>query len=146
MVGGGYIGLELGSVYSALGSKVTVVEMTASLLPGVDADLVRPLHARLRTQFEKIYLETKVAKVEEVNDRVRAFFDGAADIKEATFEKILVAVGRRPNTADLGLDKAGVEVERGYIKTDAQRRTNVPSIFAIGDTAGRTDACAQGVA
>lgn len=136
VVGGGYIGLELGSVYSALGSKVTVVEMTASLLPGVDADLVRPLHARLRTQFEKIYLETKVAKVEEVNDRVRAFFDGAADIKEATFEKILVAVGRRPNTADLGLDKAGVEVERGYIKTDAQRRTNVPSIFAIGDTAG----------
>src|SRR5207302_11486755 len=98
VVGGGYIGLELGSVYAALGSKVTVVEMTPSLLPGVDADLVRPLHARLRAQFEKIYLSTKVAKVEEVKDGIKAHFEGEADIKDAVFEKVLVAVGRRPNT------------------------------------------------
>jgi dihydrolipoamide dehydrogenase len=136
VVGGGYIGLELGSVYAALGSKVTVVEMTPGLLPGVDADLVRPLHARLRAQFEKIYLETKVAKVEEVKDGIKAFFEGDADIKEATFEKVLVAVGRRPNTANIGLDKIGVDLERGFIKTDAQRRTNVPNLFAIGDAAG----------
>lgn len=135
VVGGGYIGLELGSVYAALGSKVTVVEMTPGLLPGVDADLVRPLHARLRTQFEKIYLETKVARIEEVKDGIKAFFEGA-DIKEATFEKVLVAVGRRPNTANLGLEKIGVNIERGFIKVDAQRRTNLPHLFAIGDAAG----------
>ena len=136
VVGGGYIGLELGSVYAALGSKVTVVEMTPNLLPGVDADLVRPLHARLRGQFENIYLSTKVTKVEEIKSGIKAHFDGDADIKEATFEKVLVAVGRRPNTANLGLDKAGVIVERGFIKTDAQRRTNILHLFAIGDCAG----------
>jgi dihydrolipoamide dehydrogenase len=135
VVGGGYIGLELGSVYSALGSKVTVVEMTPNLLPGCDPDLVRPLHARLRAQFEKIYLEAKVTKVEEARDGIKAHFEGA-DIKDATYEKVLVAVGRRPNTANIGLDKVGVEVERGFIKVDKQRRTNVPNIYAIGDAAG----------
>lgn len=136
VVGGGYIGLELGSVYAALGSKVTVVEMTPGLLPGADPDLVRPLHARLRGQFEKIYLETKVTKVEEVKDGIKAHFEGEADIKDAVYEKVLVAVGRKPNTANCGLDEAGVEVERGFIKTDNQRRTNVPHLFAIGDAAG----------
>src|SRR5205809_2475162 len=136
VVGGGYIGLELGTVYAALGSKVTVVEMTGSLLPGVDADLVRPLHARLRAHFESIYLDTKVAKVEEVKDGIKAYLEGEADVKEAVYEKVLVAVGRRPNTATCGLDKAGVELERGFIKTDQQRRTNVPHLFAIGDAAG----------
>ncbi len=136
VVGGGYIGLELGSVYAALGSAVTVVEMTPTLLPGVDADLVRPLHARLRAQLEKIYLSTKVSKIEETKDGVKAHFEGEADIKDATYEKVLVAVGRRPNTSNIGLDKIGVEIERGYIKTDAQRRTNIPHIFAIGDAAG----------
>jgi dihydrolipoamide dehydrogenase len=136
VVGGGYIGLELGSVYAALGTKVTVVEMTPNLLPGVDADLVRPLHARLRAQFEKIHLETKVIKVEEVKDGIKAHFEGAADIKEAVYEKVLVAIGRRPNTANCGLDKTGVVLERGFIKTDLQRRTNVPHLFAIGDAAG----------
>src|SRR5438876_21847 len=82
LVVGGYIGLEMGSVYAALGSKVTVVEMTAGLLPGVDADLVRPLHAKLRAQFEKIYVSTKVTKVEETKDGIKTFFDGEADIKE----------------------------------------------------------------
>jgi dihydrolipoamide dehydrogenase len=136
VVGGGYIGLELGSVYAALGSKVTVVELTSSLLPGVDADLVRPLHARLRAQFDKIYLNTKVAKIEEAKDGIKAFFEGEADVKDAIYEKVLVSVGRRPNTANIGLEKIGVEVERGYIKTDLQRRTNVPNLFAIGDAAG----------
>jgi dihydrolipoamide dehydrogenase len=136
VVGGGYIGLELGSVYSALGSKVTVVEMTPNLLPGVDPDLVRPLHAKLRAQFEKIYLETKVTKVEETKDGIKAYFEGEAEVKEAIFEKVLVAVGRKPNTANLGLEKIGVVMERGFIKTDLQRRTNLPHLFAIGDAAG----------
>jgi dihydrolipoamide dehydrogenase len=136
VVGGGYIGLEMGSVYAALGSKVTVVEMTGGLLPGVDADLVRPLHAKLRALFEKIYLNTKVTKVEETKDGIKTYFEGEADVKEAVYEKVLVAVGRRPNTANIGLDKAGVEVERGFIKTDSQRRTNMPNLFAIGDAAG----------
>jgi dihydrolipoamide dehydrogenase len=136
VVGGGYIGLELGSVYAALGSKVTVVELMPSLLPGVDADLVRPLHARLQKQLEKIYLNTKVAKIEEARDGIKTFFEGEADVKEATYEKVLVSVGRRPNTANIGLEKIGVEVERGYIKTDLQRRTNVANLFAIGDAAG----------
>src|SRR5439155_25082379 len=116
--------------------KVTVVEMTPSLLPGVDADLVRILQARLKGQFDKIYLNTKVAKVEEAKDGIKAHFEGEADVKDAVFEKVLVAVGRRPNTANCGLDKAGVEVVRGFIKTDDQRRTNVSHLFAIGDAAG----------
>ena len=136
VVGGGYIGLELGSVYAALGSKVTVVEMTPGLLPGVDADLVRPLHAKLRAQFDQIYLETKVTKIEEAKDGIKAHFEGDADVNDAIFEKVLVAVGRKPNTANCGLDKIGVATERGFIKVDAQRRTNVPHIFAIGDCAG----------
>jgi len=136
VVGGGYIGLELGTVYAALGSTVTVVEMTPNLLPGVDADLVRPLHAKLRAQFDQIYLETKVTKIEEAKDGIKAHFEGDADVNDAIFEKVLVAVGRKPNTANCGLDKIGVATERGFIKVDAQRRTNVPHIFAIGDCAG----------
>ncbi len=136
VIGGGYIGLEMGSVYAALGSKVTVVEMTASLLPGVDADLVRPLHARLRARFDNIYLNTKVIGLQEVNDAITVQFEGEADVKEATYEKVLVAIGRRPNTANLGLDRLGIETERGFIKTDTQRRTTLPHLFAIGDAAG----------
>jgi dihydrolipoamide dehydrogenase len=86
--------------------------------------------------FDKIYLNTKVTKIEETKDGIKASFDGEADVKEVVYEKILVAVGRRPNTANLGLEKAGVELERGFIKTDLQRRTNVPNLFAIGDAAG----------
>jgi dihydrolipoamide dehydrogenase len=135
VVGGGYIGLELGSVYAALGSTVTVVEMTPNLLPGVDPDLVRPLHAKLRSQFDKIMLETKVTKIEEAKDGIKAFFEGD-ETKEGIYEKVLVAVGRKPNTANCGLDKIGIALERGFIKVDGQRRTNVPHIFAIGDCAG----------
>jgi dihydrolipoamide dehydrogenase len=137
VVGGGYIGLEMGSVYAALGSKVTVVELTESLLPGVDPDLVQPLAARLKGDFDKVLLRTKVTKVEEVKDGIRAAFEGQAAEKEATFEKVLVSVGRRPNSANLGLDKAGVEVDaKGFITTDGQRRTSASHIFAIGDVAG----------
>jgi dihydrolipoamide dehydrogenase len=138
VVGGGYIGLEMGYVYAALGSKVTVVELTDGLLPGVDRDLVLPLHKRLERLFEKIYLNTKVAKLEQVPQGIRATLEGAevAD-KTPVFERVLVAVGRRPNSRDLGLDKAGVAVdEKGFIKVDERRRTTAERIFAIGDVAG----------
>jgi dihydrolipoamide dehydrogenase len=140
VVGGGYIGLELGYVYAALGSEVTVVEMTEGLLPGVDRDLVKPLQDRLeRTKlFKSILLRTKVVKVEEVPGGIRATLelpDGKST--EQVFERVLVAVGRRPNSRDIGLDKTGVLVdERGFIKVDGQRRTNVQHLFAIGDVAG----------
>ncbi len=138
VVGGGYIGLELGYVYAALGSKVTVVEMTAGLLPGADRDLVRPLQARLTPLFEKIHLNTKVVKIAEVADGIRVTLEGEeiAD-KEPVFERLLVAVGRRPNSRGLGLEKTNVQVdERGFIKVNEQLRTAEPHIFAIGDVAG----------
>jgi len=137
VVGGGYIGLEMGSVYAALGSKVTVVELTPGLLPGVDPDLVRPLQAKLKTQFTSILLNTKVTKVEDVKDGVKVTFEGELAEKEQVFERVLVAVGRRPATANLGLDKADVKVDaKGFIGTDEQRRTSNANIFAIGDVAG----------
>ena len=137
VVGGGYIGLEMGTVYAALGSKVTVVELTGSLLPGVDADLVRPLAARVKSQFHQVLLSTKVAKIAEVKDGIRVTFEGELAEKEQTFERIMVAVGRKPNSANLGLDKAGVEVDqKGFVKVNEQRRTSNPNIFAIGDVAG----------
>ncbi len=138
VVGGGYIGLEMGSVYAALGSKVTVVELLHNLLPGVDADLVQPLAARLKGQFKAIYLKTKVAKVEAVKDGIqRHVLEGEAPQKEAVFDKVLVSVGRRPNSANIGLDKAGVELDaKGFVKVNEQRRTTAAHIFAIGDVAG----------
>jgi dihydrolipoamide dehydrogenase len=138
VVGGGYIGLELGYVYAALGSKVTVVEMTDGLLPGVDRDLVRPLQTRLGKLFDKILLKTKVVKLEEVKDGVKATLEGeGGGDKGSVFERVLVAIGRQPNSRDLGLEKAGVEVgERGFIKVDERRRTTAERIFAIGDVAG----------
>jgi dihydrolipoyl dehydrogenase len=137
VVGGGYIGLELGSVYAALGSEVTVVEMTPTLLPGVDLDLVQPLHARLKDQFKNIFLSTKVAKVEETKGGIKATLEGDVPEKQMTFEKVLVAVGRKPNSGGFGLDKIGVAVDgKGFIQVNEQRRTSVPHIFAIGDVAG----------
>ena len=138
VVGGGYIGLELGSVYAALGSRVTVVELTDGLLPGVDRDLVRPLQSRLATQFEKIYLSTKVAKIEKAGEGIRATLEGeeVAD-KTPVFDRVLVSVGRKPNSRDLGLEKTQVQVdEKGFVRVDEQRRTADPRIFAIGDIAG----------
>jgi dihydrolipoamide dehydrogenase len=138
VVGGGYIGLELGYVYAALGSRVTVVELTPGLLPGVDRDLVRPVQARLAPLFEKIYLNTKVAKIADIGSGIRATLEGEeVSDKEPTFERVLVAVGRRPNSHGLGLEKTKVQVdEKGFVKVDAQRRTAEPHIFAIGDIAG----------
>ncbi|MSR30447.1 MAG: dihydrolipoyl dehydrogenase [Gemmataceae bacterium] len=138
VVGGGYIGLELGFVYASLGSQVTVVEMTDGLLPGADRDLVIPLHNRLKGMFHKILLKTKVAKVEDLGRGIRATLEGPeVEDKEPIFDRVLVSVGRRPNTADMGLETAGIIVNaKGFIPVDGQRRTSVKHIFAVGDAAG----------
>jgi dihydrolipoamide dehydrogenase len=137
VVGGGYIGLELGTVYATLGSKVSVVEMTGGLLPGADRDLVQPLEKRLKTLFASIMVNTKVVKVAEEKDGIRVTFEGDVAEKEQVFDRVLVAIGRRPNSKVPGLDKTRVKVDpKGFIETDPQRRTAEPSIFAIGDVAG----------
>ena len=138
VVGGGYIGLELGSVYAALGSKVTVVEMETGLLPGADRDLIRPLATKLESAFAEILLSARVAKLDVQPDGVDVELAGArVENPSRKFDKVLVAVGRRPNSAGLGLDSAGVESDkRGFIKVDHQRRTSAANIFAIGDVAG----------
>jgi dihydrolipoamide dehydrogenase len=138
VVGGGYIGLELGYVYAALGSKVAVVEMTPSLLPGVDSDLVQPLQKRLKGLFYKIYLNTKVARLVEAPKGIQVALEGEeVEEKEPTFDRVLVAVGRRPNSRDLGLEKTKVQLdEKGFVKVDGQRRTTDEHIYAIGDVAG----------
>ncbi len=136
VIGGGYIGLEIGTVYAAMGTRITVVEFTDGLLPTADRDLVRPLEARLKQRFEAIYLNTKVASLQPTDAGIVAVLEGKDVPGELTFDRVLVSVGRRPNSAGLGLDKAGVNAsERGYIPVDKQRRTNVPHIFALGDVA-----------
>ena len=140
VVGGGYIGLELGSVYAALGTKVTVVEMTSGLLPGADRDLVAILHRRLEQTLHKIVLNARVAEMKEVKAGIKVKIEGAdlADAdKEQTFERVLVSIGRKPNSAVPGLDKTRVQIgDRGFIKVDASMRTAEPAIFAIGDVVG----------
>ncbi|MFH2052207.1 MAG: dihydrolipoyl dehydrogenase [bacterium] len=137
VVGGGYIGLELGSVYAALGSKVSVVEMTGGLLPGCDRDLVSVLKRRLDKQFESIMLSTKVAAIKEQKGGVKVTLEDKKGSQERTFDRVLISIGRRPNTENLGLEAAGIEVDaKGFVPVDAQRRTRVPHIFAIGDIAG----------
>ena len=138
VVGGGYIGLELGSVYAALGSKVTVVEMERGLLPGADRDLVRPLERKLESAFAEILLSTRVANLNVRSNGVDVELAGArVEEPSRRFDKVLVAVGRRPNSANLGLDAAGVASDkRGFITVDHQRRTSASHIFAIGDVAG----------
>ena len=136
VIGGGYIGLELGTVYAALGSKVSVVEMTGGLLPGADRDLVTPLQKRLEKQFAAIWLNAKVVKVAEEKGGIRVTFEGGPG-EPQLFDRVLVAVGRRPNSAIPGLDSTKVVVDKkGFIETDGQRRTAEPTIFAIGDVAG----------
>jgi len=136
VIGGGYIGLELGTVYATLGSKVSVVEMTGGLLPGADRDLVSVLQKRLEKLFAKIMLNTKVVKVGDEKNGVRVTFEGEAS-GDQTFDRVLVAVGRRPNSKIPGLEKTAVKVDaKGFIETDPQRRTAEPTIFAIGDVAG----------
>jgi dihydrolipoamide dehydrogenase len=137
VVGGGYIGLELGSVYATLGSRVSVVEMTPGLLPGADRDLVGVLHKRLETLFDAIMLNTKVVEVAEEKKGIRVTFEGDARERQQVFDRVLVAVGRRPNSKIPGLETTGVKVDgKGFIETDGQRRTAEPTIFAIGDVAG----------
>ena len=138
VVGGGYIGLEMGTVYAALGSGVSVVELTDGLLPGVDRDLVRPLDKKLGKQFEAIYLGTKVTALAEKDGAIEVTFEGDLDEKVQRFDRVLVSVGRTPNSADLGLEHTNVEVDAdGFLVVDQQRRTADPRIWAIGDVAGQ---------
>ena len=137
VIGGGYIGLELGTVYATLGSKVSVVEMTPGLLPGADRDLVQVLEKRLKGLFASIMVNTKVVKVAAEGDGIRVTFEGDVAQKEQIFDRVLVAVGRRPNSKIPGLETTKVTVAaNGFIETDEQRRTAEPNIFAIGDVAG----------
>ena len=150
IIGGGIIGLEMATVYNALGSKITVVEMQDQIIPGCDKDLVRPLMQRIKKQYDNIFLETEVANIEALPEGLKVSFDrassrlasGPGDIgKEAPetdlFDKVLVAVGRKPNGHLIDADKVGVNVdERGFIRVDKQQRTNVKHIFAIGDVVG----------
>ena len=134
VIGGGIIGLEMATVYAELGSRVTVVELLEGLMPGADRDLVKPLEKRLKSILAGIYVDTKVTAVTAAASGITATFDGKGAPASAEFDRVLVAVGRRPNGKLLGLEAAGVKVdERGVIATDKQMRTNVPHIFAIGD-------------
>jgi dihydrolipoamide dehydrogenase len=138
VIGGGYIGLELGSVYAALGTKVTVVEMLTGLLPGADRDLVLPLHKRLEKSLDMILLNTTVKSLKEESTGIRATFEGAAvKEKEKVFDRVLVSVGRKPNSEIRGLDKTKVKVgPKGFIQVNKQLQTDDPSIYAIGDVVG----------
>ena len=137
VVGGGYIGLEMGTVYAELGSRVTVVEMTDGLLMGVDRDLVKPLAARLKKKFEAIYLNTKVTRLVDHDDEIEATLEGPDDAGTRRFSRVLMSVGRVPNSRGIGLENTRVELdERGFIVVDDRLRTADPHILAIGDVAG----------
>jgi dihydrolipoamide dehydrogenase len=138
VVGGGYIGLELGTVYAALGSKVSVVEMLPGLLPGADRDLVLPLYKRLEKSFASILLNTTVAGVKEESNGLRVTFEGPeVKEREKVFDKVLVSVGRKPNSEIPGLDKTQVKVgARGFIRVNKQLQTDDPAIYSIGDVVG----------
>jgi dihydrolipoamide dehydrogenase len=138
VIGGGYIGLELGTVYAALGCKVSVVEMLPGLLPGADRDLVLPLYKRLEKSFESILLNTTVASLKEEPSGIRVTFDGPeVKERERVFDKVLVSVGRKPNSEIPGLEKTQVRVDpRGFIQVNKQLQTDDPVIYAIGDIAG----------
>lgn len=138
VVGGGYIGLELGSVYAALGTRVTVVEMLPGLLPGADRDLVLPLHKRLEKLLDGILLNTTVASVKDEGNGIRAALKAQdGDVQEKVFDRVLVSVGRKPNSEIPGLDKTQVKVgPKGFIQVNKQLLTDDPSIYAIGDVVG----------
>ncbi|NNE38810.1 MAG: dihydrolipoyl dehydrogenase, partial [Gammaproteobacteria bacterium] len=138
VLGGGIIGLEMATVYHELGTKITVVEMLDRLIPGADPDIVKPLQKRISSQYENIYLNTKVTAVKAVKKGLVVSFEGDKAPKEDTFDSVLVAVGRSPNGNKIGAENAGVNIdERGFIHVDEQQRTNVPNIFAIGDITGQ---------
>jgi len=137
VIGGGIIGLEMATVYDALGSKITVVELMDSLIPGADKDIVRVLAKRIEKRYEKILLKTKVAKIETQQDGLKVTFEGPNGTATDTFDAVLMAVGRRPNGREIKAEAAGVTVnERGYIAVDKQQRTSVAHIYAIGDICG----------
>jgi dihydrolipoamide dehydrogenase len=138
VIGGGIIGLEMATVYAALGTDVTVVEMLDQLMTGADPDLVRPLQRCLKTQVSDIYLSTRVQSIEATDDALVVSFDGAEAPAKDRFDRVLVAIGRQPNGTHVDADRAGVTIdERGFIAVDRQQRTNVPHIFAIGDVVGQ---------
>ncbi len=138
VIGGGIIGLEMATVYMELGAKVTVVELTPDLMPGADRDLVKPLEKRLKAGLAGIMTGTKVLTVEAGASELTVHFEGAGAPATAAYDRVLVAVGRRPNGDRIGADTAGVAVDaRGFIAVDKQMRTNVPHIFAIGDVVGQ---------
>ncbi len=138
VIGGGYIGCELGSVYAALGSKVTMVEMTAGLLPGPDRDLADVVSRRLHEKFSEVLVKTKVLSLEDTGSAVKVTLEGL-HVKEPVreFDRVLISIGRRPNSDGIGLENTRIQLdEKGFIKVDKQRRTAEPNIFAIGDIAG----------
>lgn len=139
VIGGGAIGLELGSVYASLGSRVSVVEMLPGLVPGADRDLVRVLEQRLLPRFDKVLLKTRVVEAKEGRGGLAVRFeDDKGETSEERFDRVLVSVGRRPNSEGLGLESTGVELDgRGFVRVDLQRRTQDPNIFAIGDLVGQ---------
>jgi dihydrolipoamide dehydrogenase len=138
VIGGGIIGLEMATVYHALGSRITLVEMLESLIAGADADIVKPLHKRLQKQYERILTNIRVTRVEALEEGLRVTFEGDNAPEPQLYDRILVAVGRTPNGGRIDADKAGVAVDsQGFIRVDRQQRTNVPHIFAIGDLVGQ---------
>lgn len=137
VIGGGYVGLELGSVYAALGTRVTLVEVGGQLLPGMDQELVRPLRRKLESELEAIHLNTRVRALKELPDRVEVALEGDVERSELGFGRVLVAIGRTPNTEGLKLEKTGARLnERGFIVVDEQQRTSDGRVLAIGDVVG----------
>ena len=137
IIGGGIIGLEMATVYAALGCKVSVVELMEQLIPGADADLVKPLQRRIQKRYEAIYLKTRVTQIEPQESGLKVTFAGEKSPEPQIYDRVLLAVGRRPNGRAIGAENAGVNVdERGFIPVDKQLRTNVPHIFGIGDIVG----------
>jgi dihydrolipoamide dehydrogenase len=137
VIGGGIIGLEMACVYDALGSRISVVELADGLIPGADRDIVKPLHKRLEKRYEAILLKTRVTRLEATPEGLRASFEGDGAPEPQLYDRVLMAVGRRPNGRQIGAENAGITVdERGFIPVDRQQRTNVPHIHAIGDICG----------
>lgn len=137
IVGGGIIGLEMATVYHALGSKISIVELMDQIIPGCDKDLIRPLQNRIKKQYDNIWLETRVTAIESQEEGLKVSFEGSKAPETEVFNAVLVAVGRRPNGNKIGAETAGIEVsEQGFIPVDKQQRTNIPHIFAIGDIVG----------
>jgi dihydrolipoamide dehydrogenase len=138
IVGGGIIGLEMATVYHALGSEIHVVELMEQIIPGCDKDLITPLFRKIKKQYKNIWLETKVSAIEAQDEGLKVSFDGKGAPESEMFDAVLVAVGRRPNGKKIGAENAGVNVDDyGFIAVDKQQRTNVPHIFAIGDIVGQ---------